>query len=721
MPTPKACPDSPEPDRSDFLHPDSGHPPTPVRAAGLAGDLETCEVFGDICAAPDPWVVLGGITAGGHVVASAADPAPGWWQSQAAPVGVLDPETHPFLGMGWGAPQDPTDCPESTTGQAEKLRSRLREVGVERPVTIIGASYGAMVAAQFGVLYPEACTRLVLVGGGPNPHPFGVEWRRLQRAVVELGGGSAESLSLARQLALLSYRCPADFARRESRAQTEHADGSLPDGLLHGKLGVESWLRDCGAEFAQRYSADVFCGLSQAVDDHRIDPEQLTVPTTVIGIRPDLVGPAESLREFADKVPGGRYLEFESEYGHDAFLKDPVPMARSLRDALGWRQAPETRAVHAGLNADPSGAVTPPIHLTSTFRWNGIGSSREFDYSRTANPTRSLLGDALADLEGGSGSVVTSSGMSAGAVALALCAADDVVLFPHDAYGGTWRLITRLAAQGKLRAEAVDFMSVEGAERIRQVRPRMVWVETPSNPLLRITDLAAVASACREVGALLCVDNTMLSPGWQNPLAWGADLVVHSCTKYVAGHSDVVSGAVVCATSELVDECAWWANCLGVTGSPHDSWLVTRGLRTLPVRLAAHQRGTDALVAALLEAPGVRQVHYPGLSDHPQHQLAARQQKAFGAVVSFELHGGLAAAHSFVDHLDVFTLAVSLGGVESLVNHPATMTHAAMTEEAQRAAGIHPGLLRLSVGIEHPDDIVAAVTRAGRASEGATR
>lgn len=737
-----------------------------------------CEVFGDLAHAADPWVVLGGITAGSHVLATAEDPSPGWWQSQAAPHGILDPAKHPFLGMSWGKPGDETTNPTSTRAQAEALHHRLAAIGVHRRVTIVAASYGAMVAVQFAALYPQACARLILVGGGPNPHPFGAQWRRLQRAVVELGGGSPEALSLARQLALLSYRCPEDFSRRAARS-----DGAQSGGPVVGSGGVvaqrgcevwdvQTWLETRGEEFAQRYDQQTFAGLSEAIDDHRIDPAQVKVPTVVIGIEPDLIAPADSLRDFVAKLPDGRYLQFDSQYGHDAFLKDSGPMARALRQGLADSQSavaelvalqvpvvgaseqdgssiavddtqtvkdnnvhkdettgndasagaerkysPETLAVHAGLNLDPSGAVTPPVHFTSTFRWNGIGDARDYDYSRTANPTRALFGDALAELESGAGATVTSSGMSACLVALSLCAADDEVLYPHDAYGGTWRMITRLAAQGKLRASAVDFSDPQCTSLIRQARPRMVWVETPSNPLLRITDLAAVAQACKEVGALMCVDNTLLSPGWQNPLEWGADLVVHSCTKYVAGHSDVISGAVVSRTDELAQECAWWANCLGVTGSPYDSWSAMRGLRTLPVRLAAHQRGTDAVVEALQQLPVVDKIHYPGLSDHPGHEIAAKQQKEFGAVVSFELHGGFEAARRFVDHLDVFTLAVSLGGVESLINHPATMTHAAMTEEAQQTAGITPGLLRFSIGIEAVEDVVEAVQRAARKCE----
>jgi cystathionine gamma-synthase len=238
------------------------------------------------------------------------------------------------------------------------------------------------------------------------------------------------------------------------------------------------------------------------------------------------------------------------------------------------------------------------------------------------------------------------------------------------------------------------------------LQPRMIWVETPSNPLLRVTDIAAVASVARSCGALLVVDNTFLSPLLQTPIALGADLVVHSTTKFINGHSDVVGGAVVSADGGLHDELDWWANCLGSTASPFDCSLTMRGLRTLAARLRCHEENARAVVGLLAEHPCVRRVHYPGLESHPDHEVACLQQKGFGSIVSFEIAGGEAQLRAFLDRLSLFTLAESLGGVESLVAHPASMTHSSLDPEAQAAAGIHPNLLRLSIGIEHPDDLV---------------
>lgn len=366
-----------------------------------------------------------------------------------------------------------------------------------------------------------------------------------------------------------------------------------------------------------------------------------------------------------------------------------------------------TRAVRAGLESDPvTGAVVPPIHLTSTFAFESFGVKRRYDYSRSGNPTRDLLADALADLEGGAGAVVTSSGMSAITLVGQLLDSGQRIVAPHDCYGGTFRLLSAWARRGDFRVEFVDFADSAAVEHALSRPAALVWIETPSNPLLRITDIAAVVALARRAGALAAVDNTFLSPLWQRPLALGADLVVHSTTKYLNGHSDVVGGAVVAATRELAERLAWWANCLGLTGAPFDSFLTLRGVRTLHARLALHGRNAQAIAEWAAAQPGIARVFYPGLRHHPGHELAKRQQSGFGAIVTFELVGGEAAVKRFVDGLELFSLAESLGGVESLIAHPASMTHAAMEPQARAAAGLTEGLLRLSVGIEHVDDLL---------------
>ncbi len=366
-----------------------------------------------------------------------------------------------------------------------------------------------------------------------------------------------------------------------------------------------------------------------------------------------------------------------------------------------------TRAVRAGLETDPvTGAVVPPLHLSSTFAFEAFGVKRRYDYSRSGNPTRDLLAEALADLEGGAGAVVTSAGMSAIALVGYLLDVGQRIVAPHDCYGGTFRLLTAWARRGDFRVDFVDFRDPAAIERALAQPAGLVWIETPSNPLLRITDVAAVAELAHRAGALAAVDNTFLSPFWQRPLALGADLVVHSTTKYLNGHSDVVGGAVIAGTAELAERLAWWANCLGLTGSPFDSFLTLRGLRTLQARLAVHGSNAQAIADWAAEQRGIARVFYPGLPQHAGHELAKRQQSGYGAIVTIELAGGEAAVRRFVDGLELFSLAESLGGVESLIAHPASMTHAAMEPAARAAAGLTEGLLRLSVGIEDVDDLL---------------
>lgn len=376
----------------------------------------------------------------------------------------------------------------------------------------------------------------------------------------------------------------------------------------------------------------------------------------------------------------------------------------------------DTRAVRAGLEScDVTGAVVPPIHLSSTFAFRGFGDKRKYDYSRSGNPTRDLLGEALADLEGGVGAVITASGMGAITLVGHLLPVGARVVAPHDCYGGTFRLLTAWQKRNELAVEFVNFGDAKAVDAALSKPAALVWIETPSNPLLRITDIADIAKRAHAQGALVVADNTFLSPGWQTPIALGADLVVHSTTKYINGHSDVVGGAVISATKELADQVAWWGNCLGLTGSAFDSFLTLRGLRTLHVRLREHGRNAQAVAEFLAQQPQVKRVYYPGLPGHPGHDIAKRQQSGFGAIVTLEVKGGIDGARRFAEALELFSLAESLGGVESLVAHPATMTHAAMAPEARAAAGLVDGLLRLSIGIESTDDLLSDLRNGVRA------
>ena len=403
---------------------------------------------------------------------------------------------------------------------------------------------------------------------------------------------------------------------------------------------------------------------------------------------------------------------------------ESVPANSNPANGTATARRPATAAARAGLCRDTQhGAVMPPVHLSSNFTFEGFGQPRQYDYTRSGNPTRDLLAEALAEAEGGAGAVVTSTGMSAVHLALQLTKPGDRVLAPFDGYGGTHRLLDALRKKGLAEVDFVDTTDLNAVDAALARGPRLVLLETPSNPLLRITDLAEV---CRRVracdascDAIIAVDNTFLSPALQTPLLLGADLVIHSTTKYLNGHSDVVGGAVVARDAALTEELSWWANCLGITGAPFDSFLTLRGLRTLHARVPVHLENARRVVDLLCRHEAVSKVYWPGLPDHPGHDVAARQQRGFGAMVSFELSeelqsgpDGLDAIRAFIASLQHFCLAESLGGVESLVAHPATMTHAAMDPDARRRAGIGDRLLRLSVGIEDACDLTTDLQRA---------
>lgn len=380
---------------------------------------------------------------------------------------------------------------------------------------------------------------------------------------------------------------------------------------------------------------------------------------------------------------------------------------------MNTSEKPATIAVRASLESDAQyGAVVPPLHLSSNYTFAGYGEKRQYDYCRSGNPTRDALADALATLEGGAGAVVTSSGMAALTLLTQLLKPGELLIAPHDCYGGTYRLFASLSAKGHFDVAFVDQTDATALNEVFARQPKLVLIETPSNPLLRIVDIQAVVASAKACNAIVAVDNTFLSPALQQPVSLGADIVVHSTTKYLNGHSDVIGGAVVAASSELAEKLSWWANCLGLTGAPFDSYLTLRGVRTLFARMEQHEKNANLLANVLNEHELVRQVHYPGLPGDPGHEIASRQQSGFGGMLSFELYGGEDAVRKFVGNLQQFSLAESLGGVESLVCHPASMTHAPVSDEALAVAGIGQNLIRLSVGIESGADLVEDVVAA---------
>ncbi|ASN52763.1 cystathionine gamma-synthase [Sinomonas sp. R1AF57] len=382
-------------------------------------------------------------------------------------------------------------------------------------------------------------------------------------------------------------------------------------------------------------------------------------------------------------------------------------MPHSSSGQTGQGAGFNTRAVHAGQEFEPrTGAVVPPLHFSSTYAQEGIGGLRAgYEYGRGGNPTRDALQEQLAALEGGRHAYSFGSGLAAeDALIRALCSPGDRIVLGNDAYGGTYRLISRVLKPWGIENRPIDMSQLDRVRAVVEQGARLVWVETPSNPMMKITDITALADIAHDAGALLVVDNTFASPYLQNPLALGADVVVHSTTKYIGGHSDVVGGAVVLDDDELAEKVGFVQFAVGAVSGPMDAFLTTRGLKTLGVRMERHSENAQRIAEWLVGRPGVEKVLYPGLPDHPGHELAAKQMRRFGGMISVQFTGGEAAARKVAESTRLFTLAESLGGIESLMNYPSEMTHASVkgTELA-----VPENLVRLSVGIEDADDLIA--------------
>ncbi|HDY7910317.1 TPA: O-succinylhomoserine (thiol)-lyase [Vibrio vulnificus] len=370
---------------------------------------------------------------------------------------------------------------------------------------------------------------------------------------------------------------------------------------------------------------------------------------------------------------------------------------------------PATIAVRTGIESDTQyRAVVPPIYLSTNYGFSAFGEVPKYDYTRSGNPNRGLLEQALFELESGKGAVVTNCGTSAlNLWVSAFLSPDDLIVAPHDCYGGTYRLFNTRAKKGDFKVRFVDQSDSAALDAALALNPKLVLLETPSNPLVRVVDIAKVCEKAHKVGALVAVDNTFLTPVYQKPLELGADFVIHSTTKYINGHSDVIGGVVITKTEEHATELAWWGNCLGATGTPFDSYMTLRGIRTLGARMRVHEESSQQILSYLQTQELVGTIYHPSLPAHPGHEIAKKQQSGFGSMLSFEFAGSFEQLKVFVKALDLFSLAESLGGVESLVCHPASMTHRAMGEEALAEAGVTQQLLRLSVGLEDAQDLIA--------------
>ncbi|HCE2154727.1 O-succinylhomoserine (thiol)-lyase [Vibrio parahaemolyticus] len=375
---------------------------------------------------------------------------------------------------------------------------------------------------------------------------------------------------------------------------------------------------------------------------------------------------------------------------------------------------PATIAVRTGIESDSQyHAVVPPIYLSTNYGFPAFGEVPKYDYTRSGNPNRGLLESALSELESGKGAVVTNCGTSAlNLWVSAFLGPDDLIVAPHDCYGGTYRLFNTRANKGDFKVQFVDQSDEQALEAVLAKKPKLILLETPSNPLVRVVDIAAVCEKAKQVGALVAVDNTFLTPVYQKPLDLGADFVIHSTTKYINGHSDVIGGVVITKTEAHAEELAWWGNCIGATGTPFDSYMTLRGIRTLGARMRVHEESSQHVLNYLQQQALVAKIYHPSLPDHPGHEIAKKQQSGFGSMLSFEFAGSFEQLKVFVKELELFSLAESLGGVESLICHPASMTHRAMGEEALAEAGVSHQLLRLSVGLEDAQDLIADLDQA---------
>ncbi|EGQ8961547.1 O-succinylhomoserine (thiol)-lyase [Vibrio parahaemolyticus] len=375
---------------------------------------------------------------------------------------------------------------------------------------------------------------------------------------------------------------------------------------------------------------------------------------------------------------------------------------------------PATIAVRTGIESDSQyHAVVPPIYLSTNYGFPAFGEVPKYDYTRSGNPNRGLLESALSELESGKGAVVTNCGTSAlNLWVSAFLGPDDLIVAPHDCYGGTYRLFNTRANKGDFKVQFVDQSDEQALEAALAKKPKLILLETPSNPLVRVVDIAAVCEKAKQVGALVAVDNTFLTPVYQKPLELGADFVIHSTTKYINGHSDVIGGVVITKTEAHAEELAWWGNCIGATGTPFDSYMTLRGIRTLGARMRGHEESSQHVLNYLQQQALVAKIYHPSLPDHPGHEIAKKQQSGFGSMLSFEFAGSFEQLKVFVKELELFSLAESLGGVESLICHPASMTHRAMGEEALAEAGVSHQLLRLSVGLEDAQDLIADLDQA---------
>jgi homoserine O-acetyltransferase len=608
--------------------------------------------------------------------------------------------------------------PRITVSDIVRAEQRaLSRLGIERIALTIGGSLGGMRALQWALDAPDRVGRAIMLGAHDHHSAMGVALNAVQREALALH--STRGLRLARKIAMLSYKSEELFNARHGRRRDRRGKDCFD---------VEGYLEHQADRFEARMDPASYAVLTHAMDsfDVRDRIAERTSPALVFaGISSDWLFRPQEVRAAAERFAArgfdAGYCELASDHGHDAFLAEPRALRALLEpivhprqpngDGRQSRRKPalgfSTRAVWSGQEAcTATGATIVPVYQTATFTLPEIGVTKGFDYSRTRNPTRSALEQQLAALEDGEFASAFASGMAAVAAATSLLSSGDHVIATRDIYGGTHRFFTQVLPRYGIEVTFVDTSDVEATWAAAKPATRLLWLETPSNPTLRLCDVDEL-SRRKPPGVLVVVDNTFASPFLQQPLALGADLIVHSTTKYIGGHSDTIGGAVVTNDRAIADAIAFHQNCAGAVPGPWDAYLTLRGAKTLSLRMNRHSSNAQSIAEFLARREDIETVHYPGLRAHPQHELAIRQMRAFGGIVSFRAKGGIDRARAIATSTQIFGLAVSLGGVESLICSPATMTHASLTPNERLELGIPDDLLRLSVGIEEVEDLLA--------------
>ncbi|MFZ0033155.1 MAG: alpha/beta fold hydrolase [Candidatus Cybelea sp.] len=660
-----------------------------------------------------------------------------WWPGIAGDGALFDPREWCVIGINalgscYGSTGAASRAPDGRPyGQrfprvtvadivrAERLA--LSHLGIERIALAVGGSLGGMRALQWALDAPERIGYAVAVGAHDHHSAMGIALNALQREALELD--SARGLRLARKIAMISYKSEDLFNLRHDRR---------PDRNGKARFDVEGYLEHQAERFEARMDPATYAALTHAMDSFDIRERATEAPAPAlafVGISSDALFRAHDVRAAADRFAlhgcDARYFELSSAQGHDAFLAEPralrallEPTVREMTAGGGRRSSPvsslgfSTRAVWSGQDACPAtGATIVPVYQSATFTLPEIGVTNGFDYSRTRNPTRLALERQLAALENAEFASAFASGMAAVVAATSLLSSGDHVIATRDIYGGTHRFFTQTLARYGIEVTFVDTRDTRATWAAAKPATRLLWLETPSNPTLRLCDIETL-SRLRPSGVLVAVDNTFASPLLQQPLRLGADLVVHSTTKYIGGHSDTIGGAVVTNDRAIADAIAFHQNSAGAVPGPWDAYLTLRGAKTLALRMSKHSQNAQAVAEFLSLRDDVDTVYYPGLPAHPQHELAKRQMHGFGGIISFRAAGGVERARAIAINTAIFALAVSLGGVESLICNPATMTHGSLTAQERVELGITDDLLRLSVGIEDAKDLIADLASA---------